>query len=449
MTATLAAMRFGYGLPQPLGAGQDALGVLAAFDNGDEMAVRWPLSGMAEVQEDLANVRRLRPGSRVDAVVRTQYEAAVAALEAKVRLGERHSFARALDASDGFRERLVQFWADHFTVVAREVPTRIMTYTIVEDAIRPRLAETFEEMFVAAELHPAMLLYLDQINSVGPNTNFGKRRGRGLNENLAREMIELHSLGADAGYSQQDVRQLAELLTGLTFSQIDGLRYDKNRAEPGPEQILGREYTGESLDTIHLALRDLARHSATRAHVCRKLAVHFISDTPDLDLLIQMEAAWGTAGGDLRAVYAAMLSHKAAWDPVAHKARQPFEFLVAALRALGVDGAAVVAMTARDFQRQILDPMLLMGQRMKRPIGPDGWAEEPQAWITPQGLASRITWAMEVPGRLVKPLPEPGALAVRALGDRLTEAVRKAATRAESQREGVGLVLASAEFNRR
>jgi hypothetical protein len=251
MTATLAAMRFGYGLPQPLGAGQDALGVLAAFDNGDEMAVRWPLSGMAEVQEDLANVRRLRPGSRVDAVVRTQYEAAVAALEAKVRLGERHSFARALDASDGFRERLVQFWADHFTVVAREVPTRIMTYTIVEDAIRPRLAKTFEEMFVAAELHPAMLLYLDQINSVGPNTNFGKRRGRGLNENLAREMIELHSLGADAGYSQQDVRQLAELLTGLTQTPgIDqGVVHNSDVDAAGNRNaMIGRDGDGVVLD---------------------------------------------------------------------------------------------------------------------------------------------------------------------------------------------------------
>ncbi|MFA9231100.1 MAG: DUF1800 family protein [Microgenomates group bacterium] len=449
MTATLAAMRFGYGLPLPDGAGQDAQGVLAALDTGDEMAVRWPLLGMAKVQLDLANVRRLRPGSRVDEAVRAQYLAALADLEAKVRLGERHSFARALDAPDGFRERLVQFWSDHFTVVAREVPTRIMTYTIVEDAIRPYLASSFEQMFVAAELHPAMLLYLDQINSVGPNTNLGKRRGRGLNENLAREMIELHSLGAGAGYSQQDVRQLAELLTGITYSPIDGLHYDKNRAEPGPEQILGREYTGESLDTIRLALRDLARHPETRAHICRKIAVHFISDTPQPDLLAQMEAAWGDAGGDLRAVYAAMLSHSTAWDPVAHKVRQPFEFLVAALRALGVDGAGVVAMSARDFQKLILDQMLLMGQRMKRPIGPDGWPEEQEAWITPQGLASRITWAMEVPGRLVNPLPDPGALAMRVLGDRLTDVVRKAATRAESQREGVGMVLASAEFNRR
>jgi uncharacterized protein (DUF1800 family) len=106
-------------------------------------------------------------------------------------------------------------------------------------------------------------------------------------------------------------------------------------------------------------------------------------------------------------------------------------------------------MSARDFQKLILDQMLLMGQRMKRPIGPDGWPEEQEAWITPQGLASRITWAMEVPGRLVNPLPDPGALAMRVLGDRLTDVVRKAATRAESQREGVGMVLASAEFNRR
>jgi uncharacterized protein (DUF1800 family) len=177
--------------------------------------------------------------------------------------------------------------------------------------------------------------------------------------------------------------------------------------------------------------------------------VHFVADAPDAGLVEAMAAAWAASGGDLAAVAAAMLGHPAAWAPEAAKARQPFDFVVAALRALGVTGDEVMAMAEGPFLRMILDPMADMGQRWNGAGGPDGWPEAVEDWITPQGMAARFTWAMEVPGRLVTPLPEAAEVAARSLGGRLSGRLDWAIKAAESRREAVGLVLSSPEFNRR
>ncbi len=446
-TATLAALRFGYGLPRADMGGPEA--ILTTLAGPDLMAQLHPTFGFADALPVLGRAADARKLMRKDPGTRDTYQEAARAATMMAESAARAQFARALDAPDAFRERLTAFWADHFTTKARNVPERLLPGALVHDAVRPHLTGRFEEMLIAATLHPAMLAYLDQVASVGPRSPFGQRRQKGLNENLAREVIELHSLGVGAGYTQTDVRQMALLLTGLDATAREGFLFRPERAEPGAETVLGKPYGGEGLVPIKAALRDLARRPETAAHIARKLATHFVSDTPDADLVATMTTAYQDTGGRLDAVYAALLNHPAAWEPKLMKARQPVDFLLAALRALGLTGDALRKMTRGPFHRMVLRPMALMGQAWQNPNGPDGWAEEAEAWITPQGLGARIAWAMEVPGRLVVPMPDPDVFVKTALGSAADDRLIWAAARAESKREGVGLVLASPAFNRR
>jgi uncharacterized protein (DUF1800 family) len=270
-----------------------------------------------------------------------------------------------------------------------------------------------------------------------------------LNENLARELLELHTLGVSAGYGQADVRQLAELLTGLTLAPDEGFVFDKGRAEPGAETVLGVEYKGDGVAPILQMLDDLAVRPETARHLAGKLAVHFVADVPEAGLVAALEATWIRTRGDLAAVTGVLLSHKSAWVPEAGKARQPFDFLVAALRALGVSADQIYGAEGKAFRRMVLDPLADMGQPLWQAPGPDGWPEAAADWITPQGLAARISWAIEVPERLVTPLPDPRDFVTKALGMRASARLVWAVSAAESVREGVGLTLAAPEFNRR
>ena len=446
MTAEIAAFRFGYGLPDAA-AGPEAL--LAQLTGPDSAALRWPSYGVAEVIPVMAALREARAmaaGAPGDKATRKAQRRAIKAGNALAIRGAQAAVARAV-GGDGFRERMVRFWADHFTVVPRGRTERAWPSALVEDAIRPHVGGSFAAMLQAVVTHPAMLIYLDQAQALGPNSKRGAKRGKGLNENLARELLELHTLGA--GYSQGDVQQLAELLTGLTVVPDRGFAFDAARAEPGAEVVLGEEYGGEGIAPVLAALRDLALRPETARHIAGKLAVHFVADSPEAGLVEAMAAAWTASGGDLAAVAGALLGHPAAWAPGAAKARQPFDFVAAALRALGVTGDQVVAMAEGPFLRLVLDPMAEMGQPWNGAAGPDGWPEAAGDWITPQGMAARITWAMEVPGRLVTPLPEAAEVAARGLGGRLSGRLDWAIKAAESRREAVGLVLAAPEFNRR
>jgi uncharacterized protein (DUF1800 family) len=446
---TLAALRFGTGLPLPDGAAADAAGMAAALSGPDAAAALYPAPGVAEVwplQAAAVEATRMsRSSGEKDAV-----KAARRALAAAGDTGAKATIARAIDAPDPFRERLVRFWADHFTVRARRGTELALVTAFVEDAIRPHVTGRFADMLLAATLHPAMLMSLDQVSSIGPGSRIGLRRNRGLNENLARELIELHTLGVGAAYTQTDVRELAELLTGLGVSGDEGFVFRPDWAEPGPETVLGRRYDGDGLVPVRALLADLAGRAETAAHLSRKLAVHFVSDTPDPALVAALNAVWVDTGGDLAAVSRALLEHPAAWDGPLHKARQPFDFIVAALKALGIGGGEVVATGAGQFRRRLLLPMGGMGQPFGNPRGPDGWPEEAEAWITPQGLAARVAWALTQPEALVRGgLPDPRELALRALGPAADERLLWAAARAESRREGIGLVFAAPAFNRR
>jgi uncharacterized protein (DUF1800 family) len=443
--AEIAAVRFGYGLPSEAG---DAKALMDQLTGEDRGAVLWPSYGVAEVIPVMLALREARRMPKGEKATNKAQRRAVKAGKALALQGAQAAMARAV-SGEGFRERLVRFWADHFTTVPKGRTQFAWPSAMETDAIRPHVAGRFGDMLAAVVTHPAMLLYLDQAAALGPGSKRGAKKGKGLNENLAREVLELHTLGVGAGYGQEDVRQLAELFTGLTVTPAKGFAFDAARAEPGAELVLGVEYGGEGVEPVLAALRALAVRPETARHIAGKLAVHFVSDTPDPGLVQAMAGIWQETGGDLAAVTRAMLAHPAAWGAEFEKARQPFDFMVANLRALGVTGDRIMAMNDKDFLGLILDPMTAMGQPWQQAPGPDGWPEGFSDWITPQGMAARIDWAMATPGLLVAPLPEAADVARAALGSRLTGALSWAVGAAESRREALGLVFASPEFNRR
>ena len=454
-TPTIAALRFGTGLSPHHPPPEGAAALLADLDGPDRMAERFPVLSGPEARQLAADfIAAARPA--VDAndpeLNRDRRERLNRAVILAYGRGIVATLARAAAAPVGFRERLSAFWANHFSVSARQVFLRAGLGAYVDEAIRPHLAGRFSDILRAAVTHPMMLAYLDQVASVGPNSLAGKRRGRGLNENLAREVLELHALGVSAAYTQADVRALAELFTGLSVDRSGNFTFRRGIAEPGRKEVLGRSYGGRAhdLDDIHAVLDDLAAHPDTARHVCTKLARHFIADAPDAGLVAAMVAAWGDTGGELRAVCAAMLAHPAAWAGFGAKARQPMEFLAAALRALGVAiPSAPGEEMAGAVRALVAEPLARMGQPWMDAPGPDGWPDGAEDWITAQGLAARIDWAMTAPARLLRTLPDPRAFVDTALADAADETLRRSVARAESRAEGVGLVLASPAFNRR
>lgn len=438
----LSAVRWGYGLPAPTDAGPAALMSRLA---GPDRAVRdWPGVTQAEAAAVFARARQARR-AKDDAAVR----AALGVADGLALRGMKATLVRAVSSDDSLRERLVAFWADHFTVAPRNRIERCFVTLLVDEAIRPHVTAPFATMLRAVVTHPALLVYLNQETSIGPGSRKGVMQRRGLNENLARELLELHTIGVEATYTQTDVRELAELLTGLSVDPDRAFRFDPTFAEPGAETVLGVTYSGAGMDPILMLLDDLAIRPETAAHLARKLAVHFVADDPDPALVAAIEARWIQTGGNLLEVTDAMLGHPAAWSDQTLKVRQPFDFIVAALRALGVPPEAIMAYGLRDARRMILAPLVAMGQPFQQAPGPDGWPERASDWISPQGLAARIDWAMVAPQRLVQPLPDPRAFLQRALGRRAGERLTWAVSAAESARDGVGLVLASPEFNRR
>ena len=452
----LAAIRFGTGLSPVMPPPESASAMLARLSAADEAAARWPIPAYDAARpsrlesRDLSRLRRDARGTPEEDAAEAAYQAGRLAIRtAKSRfLGA--VIARQTGTTDGLRERLVAFWADHFTIRARNNDGEHLVTPFVESVVRPHVAGRFADMLRAAILHPETLLYLDQFRSMGPNSAAAARRDRGMNENLARELLELHTVGVDGPYDQADVRELAELLTGLVWNHEDGVHFRADHAEPGAETVLGTTYPAVAdLSVIESLLEDLATHPATARHLARKLAVHFVSDTPDDALVTALAARFEETGGDLLAVTGTLLDHPAAWTPDLHKAKPPVAFLASAFRALGVPPDWIVAQDDRALRRILANPLAGMGQPWEDPTGPDGWPEEAEAWVTPQGLAGRIGWAMRIPRQILDPLPDPRGFVDTALGPLADPLTRFAAEAAESRHEGVGIVLASARFNRR
>lgn len=449
---THAAIRFGFG-PSPGAEMPRTREAMLALLNGPDLAAAdWPIAGFDEKAAAERALGLLRKARREKVAGAEEDFKAANRAALVVSAGEmRHALLRAITSPDGLRERLVRFWADHFSVNARGKGLRDVTSGYIEDAIRPNITGNFRDLLRAASLHPVMLIYLDQVLSIGPQSRIGQRAGRGLNENLAREILELHTLGVGGAYTQADVRQFAELLTGLYYNFRTGFKYRVRAAEPGAETLLGETYGDgrtERLADIHAALDDLARHPDTARHIARKLAVHFVADDPDPKLVAALEAVFRDSDGDLMQVYAALLAHPASWADFGAKARQPFDYIVAAFRALGTDPGEIANLNFRKTRQFLKGPMAVMGQPWQQAPGPDGWPEALEDWITPQGLAARVEWALMAINAFARD-QDPVVFAANALGDVADERMRRIVGLAESRAEGMALVLASPEFNRR
>lgn len=454
----LAEIRFGCGLSPVVASARSPREMLETLTASDTIAKRFPV----ETFETFS----MRVAERVElAILRRKNRGSPEALAAKKAARVLNKEARIAQAvwmgqhlnrwvwtEAPLRERLTMFWADHFTATGKAGLIRRAATPYVESAIRPNITGLFEDLLIAAVLHPLMIHYLDQDRSVGPNSVRAARGGKltGLNENLAREVLELHTLGVGGPYSQRDVTELAELLTGVTTADPMRLNFRKNMAEPGNETVLGKTYGSDtaSIHDVQAVLRNLARHPATARHIAQKLAVHFTADSPDTDLVEALEARFLETGGDLAQVTSTLLKHPAAWTPERTNVKQPFQFMASALRALAVPPAAIGALEERPFRSMFAAPLVQMGHVWEKPAGPDGLPEEDSAWITPQSIAARLQWAITVPQLLVQQLPDPRVFVDTALGQYKTPAISFAAGAAETRWDGVGLILASPAFQR-
>jgi uncharacterized protein (DUF1800 family) len=456
----LADIRFGCGLSPVLTPIQSRQAMLDGVSGADEMAKQFAIepfwqfrSRLVQAQSIRKDMRRTR-GTDAFAAHKTQLVALARIARRDMALWHGQTMLRWINTDHGFRERLTVFWGDHFTTKGKSRLLRSATSPFIEAAIRPHLAGSFTDLLIASVTHPLMLHFLDQDKSVGPNSRHAKRKYRqklGLNENLAREVLELHTLGVNGPYSQTDVRQLAELFTGMTSHVQVGFKFRKDHAEPGPETVLGKTYgRGKAnRESVIEVLSDLAAHPATARHIAWKLAVHFVSDVPDTQLVDHIAERYRQTDGDLLAVYTAMLEHPAAWEKTLLNVKPPADFVGSALRAISVRTVAITKLNAKEINANLRAPMTLMGQTWQKPRGPDGWPEQDAAWVTPQGVSARLRWAMSVPQILRPDLPDPRGFVVAALGSQATESVKFVATSAESRADAIGLVLASPAFQRR
>ncbi len=350
----------------------------------------------------------------------------------------------AVTTPHGFAERWALFWSNALTVSATRFDSAAFAPQYEREAIRPNVFGRFEDLLLAAESHPAMLLYLDQVRSVGPGSQTGERRGFGLNENLAREALELHTLGADGGYDQADVAELARALTGWTIRRPRAPDDDPPFAflpalhEPGGRTVLGVRYPEGGAEQAERILRALAGHPATGRRLARRIAAHFVADDPPPALVAGLERAWRDSEGDLAVVARALVAAPEAWAPAAAKIKTPYELIVSAYRAVGASPGQVPR----------LHPALIrLGQPPFSPPSPEGWPDTAADWAGPDALVKRLDWAQAFAA--AADAAEPARLAGEALGGRLSARTGDAVRRAESRKEALTLLVMSPEFQRR
>lgn len=349
----------------------------------------------------------------------------------------------ALVTDATFRERLVWFWANHFTISTRRGMVAPLAGSFMRDAIRPYVTGRFSDMVLAVMHHPAMLVYLDNGQSAGPNSPAGLRNRRGLNENLARECLELHTITPAAGYTQADVTEFARILTGWSIETREaplGFKFRPFLHEPGEKRLLGRTF-GEGEQAGIEALTWLGDHPMTHRALAVKLARHFIADQPPPDAVRAIEGALRDTRGNLASAYRAIIAQPAAWKPL-QKVRSPFDLTLAAFRA-GLSQAAIATSTEGPF----IGLMNALGQGLFNAVQPSGWPDVAAEWIGPEAMMRRVDWAYTFAGR--QDLSDPLTLADTALGPLLPDRTLTELRQAGSRREALTLLIASPEFQRR
>jgi len=455
--AAIAANRFGLGArPGELAAlGQQARDALLAQLQGEapRLTESLPTSSelLARVTAGRAQALEMQPGEAASVVavakqLRDVYQPAYVA-DSLAR------FRAAVSSERSFVERLVHFWSNHFAVSVDKLAVLGLAGAMEREAIRPHVLGNFSDLLLAVEQHPAMLLYLDNQQSIGPNSQAARlagRRGReiGLNENLGREILELHTLGVDGQYTQADVRSLATMITGWSIGGEAGrLRggepgqffFRQAFHEPGAQVLLGKRYPEGGREQGTAALRDLALNIHTARHLATKLVRHFIADDPPAAAVEQVAAAFRSSGGDLPSTYRALIASPAAWLEPLPKYKTPADYVHSTWRALSLP----VGTTLRD-----LFVFEQLGQRSFQPGSPAGWPDRSADWDGSAALMKRLELAQGLSQRLGGQR-NAQLLAGQMLGATLTAGTQGAIARAADGAQALTLLLCSPEFMRR
>jgi len=352
----------------------------------------------------------------------------------------------AIKSKSSINFRLLDFFSNHFSVSANNTGMRFLAPTLDWDAIAPNLTKTFSKMLIAVISHPAMLLYLNNEKSIGPNSNQGrKRKNKGLNENLAREILELHTLGV-GNYSQKDIIELAKALSGWSitkhnkeseFSRDSAFIFRPHNHEPGSRTVLEKRYpdTGKNNKQLEMILTDLANHPSTALYVCNKLARHFISDTPDPKLVNEMSSVWLKTKGDLTAVLNSLIKSDLSWEFKPEKYKSPREFLISTYRITG---------TNPPHEVDLFKSLKHLGQAPYQAGSPAGYGDTKNAWNGSDALFNRIQWSASLSKRMRNSTAL--KLSENALGNNLDKHSFNVINQAESQQQAISLLLMSPEF---
>ncbi|MFA5969290.1 MAG: DUF1800 domain-containing protein [Sphingomonas sp.] len=405
-----------------------------------------PTPGMADNAEETAR-KELR--KFIGQTSRQNYIASVGA-RAQVAMGSETPFV----------DRMVHFWANHFAVSADKLTTIGMAGLLEFEAIRPNVLGSFGGMVNAVERHPAMLLYLDQAQSIGPNSMIGARvaeRGRrkvGLNENLAREIMELHTLGVRSGYTQADVTEFARAMTGWSVAGLNRgplarligtdqapgeFRFVDQTHEPGSRTIMGKRYSQSGERQAQAVIDDLVAHPATATHVATKLARHFAGDGPPPALVSRLADRYLQTGGNLPALYNVLIDAPELWGQAPTKFRSPWEWSIASLRALGTK--EVPAPMVSNLLNQL-------GQPTWRPGSPAGFEDLDATWAGSDAVMRRVDAAERMAARAGNAV-DARALAPILFPGGLSSGTAQALARAESPQQALALLLVSPEAMRR
>ncbi|MDO9126609.1 MAG: DUF1800 domain-containing protein [Parvibaculum sp.] len=357
------------------------------------------------------------------------------------------TLSTAVETQHPFRERLIRFWSNHFSVQPKNWLAKIALPYFAGTAISPFVAAPFEEMLLSVCRHPAMQIYLDSGRSTGPNSKVGLKRGLGLNENLAREILELHTLGVGGGYSQEDVIELAAALTGWTSGKPKDEEtawrfiFQPARHEPGGATLLSKTYPDKGEATAEHILRDLARHPSTAHHIATKLARHFIDDDPPDSAVDKLERRWLETQGDLGEVSRTLVTLDEARASLFSKLKQPGDLVVSSLRALDMEMTPQLAKLAARHQAA-------MGQPLLRPPGPQGWYDTVHDWSDPGSLSRRVDWGVALAAQTSDSTNARAAME-RNFGSLVDRDNRLAIERASTRQEAAAILIASPLFQRR
>jgi uncharacterized protein (DUF1800 family) len=437
--AAIATDRFGFG------AKPGELAMVAADPRGwlhQQLGPGTARPGPVNSPAHLARFLKLRQERKTDPEAAKQFDA-----EFRDRF-KADAAARTLAAAasaDPFRERLVQFWSNHFTVSVQRPVVLPVARDFEDEAIRPHVTGRFRVMLRAVAQHPAMLLYLDNAVSVGPNSPVGRNKDKGLNENLAREMLELHTVGVDGGYTQQDVTAFAKILTGWSVAR-DGdpdpgsFRYRPNIHEPGEKIFLGRTWREAGMDEGLAAMDDLAGRPQTARHIATQLARHFVDDDPPGSAVGRLEKTFQTTGGDLGAVSATLIGLPEIWDRPLAKMKTPNDLVISSCRVFAVSDPAIGDELAKGLR--------LMGQVPFAAASPAGWPDTAAAWIAPESMMIRVQWALAA-GQHLGATVDARAVAAGSIAPVASDRTLSHIGNAPSPMEAVALLIASPEFQRR